>query len=62
VFDVYEYLKIVFFPFSMFQVTYLNHVLEIWWFLKKIEQILGIKNLKKYLILALLIFNISFWL
>jgi len=34
-------------PFSMFQVTYLNHVLEIWWFFKKIEHILGIKNLKK---------------
>jgi hypothetical protein len=32
VFDVHEYHKRALYPFSMFHVTYLNHVLEIWWF------------------------------
>jgi hypothetical protein len=36
--------------------------IEIWQILLKFNQILAIENLKKHLILPLLIFNIAFWL
>jgi hypothetical protein len=40
----------------------LDSCIEIWWFFLKFGGILADKNLKKHLILALLIFNIPFWL
>jgi hypothetical protein len=40
----------------------LEPYIEIWCFYKKIDEILAIENLKRHMILALIIFNIAFWL
>jgi hypothetical protein len=40
----------------------LEQCMKIWWFFLKFGWILVIENLKKHIILALLIFNTTFWL
>jgi len=47
---------------SILLATLLERCIEIWQIFLKSNQILAIENLKKHLILPLLIFNIAFWL